>query len=299
MADPERSTELLWGVGSRRGLSLDSIVRAAVELADAEGLAAVSMRRLADRLGFTTMALYRHIPGKSELLALMCDAVHGENHGGGPAEPGTEDGTGPGTEDGAVPGAGPDGEGGGWRDALAAWAREAMALHRRHAWLAESDDARQVPGPNIVARYDRGLGIVAATGLAPAQVVASVDLVGGFVDSTARQAAAAARAEARSGVSHEEWWGGRDSLYAHLDRYPALTRLYRESAYDAPLDPFEFGLQRVLDGVAALIRDESEDEKGCAVCGAPVESGPAGRPRDYCSRACRQRAYRMRKGRHG
>lgn len=273
MADPERSTELLWRAESRRGLSLDRIVRAAVELADAEGLAAVSMRRLAERLGFTTMALYRHVPGKAELLALMRDEVHGEHA----ADVGA-------------------GHPGGWRGALAAWARDGLELHRRHPWLVESDDARHVPGPHIVARFDRALGIVSGTGLPPAQVVASVNLVGGFVDSAARQSAAAARNERRTGVGDEEWWGDRDSLFAHLDRYPALSRLYREGAYDAPPDPFEFGLQRVLDGVEALVRDESRDGKECEVCGASVEAGPAGRPRDYCSRACRQRAYRMRRG---
>ncbi|MBB6171676.1 AcrR family transcriptional regulator [Nocardiopsis mwathae] len=246
-----------------------------MELADTEGVAAVSMRRLAERLGYTTMALYRHVPGKAELLALMRDEVLGESA----AEPG------------AVRRAT------GWRAELEAWAREGMALHERHPWLAETGDARQVPGPNAVAGFEHGLSIVAQTGLPPAQVVAAVNLVGGFVESTARQAAAAARAQERTGVSDEEWWSGRDSLFAHLDhRYPTLNRLYREGAYDAPPDPFEFGLQRVLDGVEALICDERRDEKECGACGRPVAVGPAGRPREYCSRACQQRAYRKRRG---
>ncbi|KIH99862.1 TetR family transcriptional regulator [Streptomonospora alba] len=274
MADPERSTELLWEAKARRGLSLDRIVGAAVELADAEGLAAVSMRRLAERLGFTTMALYRHVPGKAELVALMCDQVHSEPAAGADAE-----------------------QPHGWRGALAAWARDGLELHRRHPWLVESDDARLVPGPHTVARFDRALEIVAGAGLSPAQVVASVNLVGGFVNSTARQAAAAERAERRTGVSDEEWWRDRDSLFAHLDRYPALTRLYQEGAFETPVDPFEFGLERVLDGVEALVRDEKRDESRCAVCGAPVEDAPRGRPRGYCSRACQQRAYRIRSGR--
>ncbi|GAB3464170.1 hypothetical protein GCM10027570_51990 [Streptomonospora sediminis] len=131
----------------------------------------------------------------------------------------------------------------------------------------------------------------------PAQVVASVNLVGGFVDSTARQAAAAALTERRTGVADEQWWGDRDSLFARLERYPALTRLYRDGAFDASLDPFEFGLQRVLDGIESLVRDVTRDEKECAVCGAPVGPGRQGRPRDYCSRACQQRAYRIRRRR--
>src|SRR5437773_1948961 len=66
-ADPGRTVELLWGAkGShgRTGLSLTGIVAAAIEVADAEGLPALSMRRVAERLGFTTMSLYRHVPGR-------------------------------------------------------------------------------------------------------------------------------------------------------------------------------------------------------------------------------------------
>ncbi|MER5324133.1 TetR/AcrR family transcriptional regulator [Streptosporangium roseum] len=271
MADPERSTELLWGARSRRGLSLERIVRAAIELADAEGLTAVSMRRVAERLGFTTMSLYRHVPGKAELVDLMRDEVMSE-------EPGAGDDRRP-----------------GWRAELEAWARDGLALYRRHPWLAESSGTRQVPGPNAVASFERALGAAARAGLPPAEVVAVVTLLGGFVESAARQVLETVRAERRTGVSEEEWWGARDSLFQHLDRYPTLNRIYREGGYDTPLDPFEFGLQRVLDGIEALVRDETRDETRCAVCGKTIEAAATGRPRDYCSRACRQRAYRTRK----
>ncbi|MFD1933474.1 MULTISPECIES: TetR/AcrR family transcriptional regulator [Nonomuraea] len=272
MANPDRSTELLWGATSRRGLSLERIVRAAIELADAEGLTAVSMRRVAERLGFTTMSLYRHVPGKAELIDLMRDEVIGEK---------VDDGT---------------GRRAGWRAELEAWARAELALYQRHPWLIESHGSRRVPGPNAVAGFERALEVVARTGLPPAEVVAVVTLVGGFVESAARQVIETAHTERRTGVSEEEWWGGRDSLFEHLDRYPTLSRLYREGGYDAPLDPFEFGLQRVLDGIEARVRDESRDENACVVCGKAVDTAATGRPRDYCSRACQQRAYRMRKG---
>ncbi|MEV4187163.1 TetR/AcrR family transcriptional regulator, partial [Streptosporangium canum] len=134
MVDPERSTELLWGTRSRRGLSLERIVRAAIELADAEGLAAVSMRRVAERLGFTTMSLYRHVPGKAELVDLMRDEVMGgEPDAGADRRPG-------------------------WRAELEAWARDGLALYRRHPWLAEPSGTRRVPGPNAVAGFERALG---------------------------------------------------------------------------------------------------------------------------------------------
>jgi AcrR family transcriptional regulator len=270
MPDPERSTELLWGARSRRGLSLERIVRAAIELADADGLAGVSMRRVAERLGFTTMSLYRHVPGKAELVDLMRDDVLRENPSAG-------------TEQHL-----------GWRAQLEAWARDALAVYRRHPWLVEITESRRIPGPNAVAAFERALALVAQTGLPPAEVVAVVTLVGGFVESAARQAVQTALTEQRTGVSDEQWWNARDSLFQHMDRYPTLSRIYQEGGYDTPLDPFEFGLQRVLDGIATLICDDIRDEKRCAVCGNAVDAAGRGRPRDYCSRACQQRAYRLR-----
>ncbi|MEU9605603.1 TetR/AcrR family transcriptional regulator [Streptomyces sp. NPDC048057] len=293
MTDVERSTALLWGTGARRGLSLERIVRSAVELADTEGLRAVSMRRLAERLGFTTMALYRHVPGKADLLALMRDAVLAEL---APTEAPTE----------AAPAAAPAATGSdsdGWRADLEAWARSGIELQRRHPWLADLGEERQIPGPHGVASFERALSVAARTGLPPAQVIAVVTLVGDFVDGAARKLALASRTEQRTGVSDEEWWGARSSLYDQLDeRYPTLTRLYEEGGYEAPLDPFEFGLRRVLDGVEALVavagqppeRNESRNVKTCASCGKPVEHSATGRPRTYCSPACRQRAHRRR-----
>ena len=82
--DPVRSIELLWGIGGRGsrgpkpGMSARQIAAAAVEIADAEGLDAVSMRRVADHLGTGAMSLYRYIPGKAELLDLMVDQVSAE-----------------------------------------------------------------------------------------------------------------------------------------------------------------------------------------------------------------------------
>jgi AcrR family transcriptional regulator len=293
--DPDRTVELLWrerGRGdSRQGLSVDRIVRAAVETADAEGLEGLSMRRVAERLGFTTMSLYRHVQGKEQLVDLMCDAVAGEK-----ARP---------DAGGGGSGAGADGEsrgaadGGGWRDRLEAWARGGWELHRRHPWLAEVPGTRHVPGPNTIADYEYALSTVAGTGLAPSEMVAVVGLVGRFVAGEAVRLAETARVERHTGVSEEAWWGARDSLFERLGCHPVLTAVWEEGGYDRPEDPFEFGLQRVLDGVEALIRaksDKTSDEKvACAVCGTAVVQPASGRPRAYCSQACRQRAYRDRR----
>ncbi|MEU0480487.1 TetR/AcrR family transcriptional regulator [Streptosporangium sp. NPDC006013] len=282
--DPDRTVELLWresrDATPRRELSLGVIVRAAVEIADADGIEGVSMRRVGERLGFTSMSLYRHVPGKTQLIDLMCDAVMGDA-----ATTGTDGGDTAGTPRG-------------WREALEGWARGSWALCRRHPWLAGVRGTRHIPGPNSVAHFEYALGTVAGIGLKPAEMVAVVGLVGRFVDSEAARAAEAARVERHTGVSEEEWWGARESLYEKLHLYPTLTHVWEAGGYDEPEDSFEFGLRRMLDGIAALVRerDEKRDESAsCAICGTSMDRAEAGRPRAYCSRACQQRAYRRRR----
>lgn len=272
--DPDHDVELLWrdeAQEPRTGLSTGRIVRAAIDLADEDGLDGLSMRKIAERLGFTTMSLYRHVPGRDQLVTLMLDAVQGEAPSQGAVE-------------------------GDWRARLEACARRAWELRRRHPWMAEVRSSRHLPGPNGIGAYEDMLSAVADTGLPAARVVAAVNLVGRFVDAEAQTLVEIARQERRSGVSEQDWWGARDALYQRLDRYPTLTALWEAGGYDAPEDSFEFGLARVLDGIQMLIayhRDETRDET-CPVCGRPVARPPSGRPRVYCSRACQQRAYRKR-----
>ncbi|MEV8637316.1 TetR/AcrR family transcriptional regulator C-terminal domain-containing protein [Streptosporangium sp. NPDC051023] len=309
--DPDRGVRLLWGETEhdpRPGLSLVRIVRAAIELADEEGLAGLSMRKVAERLGFTTMSLYRHIPGRDQLVDLMRDEVMGERPAA-PAAAGRAAGE-------PVPSEEPLGEsgehvaderagrvraepsGGGWRARLETCAREGWELRRRHPWLAEVRGTRHIPGPNVIAHYEYMLSVVADTGLPPGEVIAVVGLIGRFVDAEALLLVEVAQAERHSGVSEQEWWGTQGSLFERLDRYPTLSRLWEAGGWDHPEDSFEFGLARLLDGVELLIqqRDETRDENAlCKECGTPVDRAPSGRPRAYCSRACQQRAYRKRR----
>lgn len=285
-ADPERRTRLLWGdrppsPRGKPGLTTEQIVRIAVSVADGDGMAAVSMRRVAQQLGVTPMSLYRHVPGKAELIDLMRDHVYGERPPSAATAP--------------------------WQEQLATWARHGYALYLRHPWLTATSSSRFVPGPNTIAVYEAGLRIVFATGLRPAETTAVINLVGGFVESAARQVIDAALLEQATGESHEAWWSARDELYARLDPFPTISAIWAAGGYDDPEDPFEFGLRRVLAGIAALIesrqagtppdRDERRDEAGeeCVVCGRRLAPGVIGRPRTYCSRACQQRAYRRRR----
>ncbi|NUS72424.1 MAG: TetR/AcrR family transcriptional regulator [Corynebacteriales bacterium] len=273
------AVELLWGEpsgpkpGPKPALSLDRVVRSAIAVADEQGLTGLSMRKIAEPLGFTTMSLYRHVPGREQLIDLMCDAVLEECAELPPR--------------------------GTWREQLERSARARWELHKRHPWLAQIRGTRRVPGPNSVAHYEHVLRILAETGLRPAQVIAAAALLGRFVEAEALAGLEAVRAEQSSGLSEEEWWGERGTLFARMDRYPTLSALWRAGGFDRPEDSFEFGLARVLDGIEVLIeRDEIRDEIAkCEVCGGPVERSHSGRPRAYCSRACQQRAYRRRKAR--
>jgi AcrR family transcriptional regulator len=316
--DPDRTVELLWreprDATPRQGLSVGAIVRAAVEIADADGIEALSMRRVGERLGFTGMSLYRHVPGKAQLVDLMCDAVMGDaatdtvtsavtstmagttagatgtagDSVAARVAAGIPAGTSAGTSAGAAHG---------WREALEGWARRGWALCRRHPWLAEVRGTRHVPGPNSIAHFEYALSTLKRTGLKPSEMIAVVGLVGRFVDSEAARAAEITRVERHTGVSEEEWWGARDSLYEKLHLYPTLTHIWEAGGYDEPEDSFEFGLRRVLDGVEALVRERDvrrDESTSCAMCGTSMDRAEAGRPRAYCSRACQQRAYRRR-----
>jgi AcrR family transcriptional regulator len=225
---------LLWGTkpaptrGRKPGMTVERIVAAAVAIADADGLDALSMRRVADALGVGTMSLYRYLPGKAELYELMLDTVMGE---------------------GGLPRQDPDG----WRPSLAAFARDSLAGYRRHSWLLEASLSRGVMGPNQTAVLDRLLTILDGTGLTNGQRMAVVGLVVSYVHGRARQLADTGRAEQRSGMSDGQFWHQFTPLLEpHLDRFPGLATVWRDEELTWE-DEFEFGLERVLDGIEAFI----------------------------------------------
>jgi AcrR family transcriptional regulator len=241
--------ELLWGQPAKRSrgpkpaTDLPTIVRAAIELADSGGLEAVSMRRVAERLGLGTMSLYTYVPGKAELLDLMLDTVYGERLG----HPVTD-----------APSR---------RAALEALARDLWDFHHRHPWTLYIAASRAVLGPNETASYESALSVAAALDVPAREVVAIVDALSMYVRGAARDAVEAATAEGVTGVSEMEWWSERDAILTEkmgADAYPTLARLEAEGAFAVPddtanynlrfiLDDFEFGLQRLLDGIEASV----------------------------------------------
>jgi AcrR family transcriptional regulator len=249
--DPARSLPLLWRDqkrptrGPRPGLTVDRIVAAAIELADADGLGALSMRRVADRLGVGTMSLYTYVPGKAELLDVMLDTVL--------AEVARPDGT------------------GGWRAGLERRAREDWALFHRHPWMLQISPARAMLGPNETDLFESTLRAVAGVGLSAAEMVLVVSLVAEYTRGAAQGAVGAALAEQRTGISDEQWWAAREPLfdrYFDPERFPTLTSMAAEGAFEQPAGEggytvawaragFEFGLSRVLDGIEAFIAGRS------------------------------------------
>jgi AcrR family transcriptional regulator len=242
--DPQRSLELLWRTheapkrGPKPRLDLDQIVTAAIGVADAEGLATLSMRKVAEALGVGTMSLYTYVPGKSELLDLMFDqAVAGSNEHG--------EGT--------------------WRERAEHVAHENWWRYHRHPWLLEITMVRPVLGPNVIARYDHELAALEGIGLTDVEMDAVVSLLAGHVEGAARRALESAHAERNTGQSDEEWWAARAPLLEKLldpERYPTAMRVgaaagEEHNAAYAPEHSFEFGLQRILDGVQALVDGRS------------------------------------------
>lgn len=240
--DPARSLALLWRTGeraSRKGkpdLSVGRIVRAAIELADAEGLQALSMRRVAERLGVGTMSLYTYVPGKPELLDVMLDTVYGETPR-------------------------PDGEADGWRARLERIARDNWALCLRHPWLVQVATSRPPLGPNVIAKYDHELRAVDGIGLSDVEMDSVITLVTGFVHGTARGALEADQIRSQSGLTDEQWWAAHAPFLARIadpGAFPTAARVGAAAgealggAYSAG-HAFEFGLERVLDGIETLI----------------------------------------------
>jgi AcrR family transcriptional regulator len=248
--DPARSVALLWRRGQRSGrgrkptLTVDAIVDAAIELADETGLAALSMRGLAERLGVGTMSLYTHVPGKAELIDLMLDSVLGET--ARPEQP---------PED--------------WRARLELLARENAALFHRHPWMLEIVTFRPPMGPGLIAKYDYELGALEGLGLSDVEMDSVLALVLGYVQSAARAALEAKLVEQRTGLTDEHWWQAQAPLLEEvidLGRFPVAERVGTAAAiaYEGLWDPdhaFEFGLERVLDGIAVLIESRAEAEQ--------------------------------------
>jgi AcrR family transcriptional regulator len=217
--------------GVRPVLSEEKIVRCAIQLADAEGIDALSMRRIAAEMGTGTTSLYRHITNKDELIELMVDAVCGE-------KPLQEQ---------------PSGD---WRAELAGIARGFRAALLRHPWLAQQASRRPALGPNAIERSDHALGVVGTVSddaTLAGMVVSAVDT---YVLGSVATELAELEAQRSTGMTEDEW---RASVGIYVrqvvdsGRYPHFNRRILEADDPDADDRFEFGLDCLLAGVATAL----------------------------------------------
>ncbi|GIG66842.1 TetR/AcrR family transcriptional regulator [Phytomonospora endophytica] len=219
---------LLWGLkppptrGPKAALNPELITVAAIAVADEQGLPALTMQVVAERLSFTKMSLYRHVPGRAELVALMVD------HAVGPAPE-------------LAPSA--------WRPRLTAWAEALWHVLLRHPWLLAAMVGRRPLGPNELAWTDHAVAALEDTGLDGGERLDTVFTVAGHVRGTAQQLVTP-EGTRREGGEAELDRALAVLLDEHRERYPALTAALAVSTPDQAL---AFGLDRILDGVAGLI----------------------------------------------
>ncbi|MFB7883789.1 TetR/AcrR family transcriptional regulator [Microbacterium sp. NPDC056057] len=237
--EPElpRGIALAWGVaanpqrGPKREMSVERIVEAAVDIADAEGLGAVSMAAVAARLGFTPMSLYRYVNAKEDLILLMQEEATGA-----PSE--------------ATRTAG------GWRERLEALYREQLQNYLTHPWVLDIPISGVPATPNSAAWMDAGLSALAETDLTYTERLAVMLLVTGTAHWAGTILAGYARVERERGVDGQAISRSEDAMFRTLitaDAYPELRAAIEAGAFLDESDPFSFALARGLEGVSDYI----------------------------------------------
>jgi len=218
--------------GHPPGLSREQIVRAAIAIADADGLEAISMRRISAQLDVGTMSLYWYVANKDELLDLVYDEMFGEIE-----EPLARSGD--------------------WRSDAAQLAHATRAVLLRHPWLVTIAGSQPALGPNLLRHMEHALSIFDALGLSEVEMLNLMmvldNSITGFVVHE---------------LQHKALYGeqnmSEDDMYAWLapyledqlasGQYPVFRRVL-EAMADAPDadDKFQYGLDCLLDGIAVRI----------------------------------------------
>jgi AcrR family transcriptional regulator len=200
------------------------------------------MRRVATELGVAAMTLYTHVPGKGELVDLMLDSVLGELYAD--------------EREAAT---------GNWRARLEAVARANWTLFLRHPWALHVATGRPPLGPNLMRKYERELQAVDGLGLSEVDMDLLVTLINGFVRGTVSGVHEKAEAEQATGITEKQWWEATAPYVEQVfdrERFPTAARVgpvageELQGAY-APERSFEFGLERLLDGIGVLILNAS------------------------------------------
>lgn len=247
-ATPERILPLLWRrhrpAGRAKGrpprLTVDAVVNAAIDRADADGLAAASIGRLAKDLGAGTMTIYTYVPSRDELVDLMVDEVLTRRALPGPGEPRPA----------------------GWRDQVRLYAERTHAMYAAHPWLAQVSQVRPPIGPGMLAEREYVLSVVAGLGLPTDRINTAAVTISAFVTTAARSAAEIELVRRATGETNDAWWLRRADLWEtwfDVERHPAMTALWNAGGFDRGadeqvLDAYAYGLGLILDGIERASR---------------------------------------------
>ena len=239
-------------------LSREQIIRAAIELADSEGPEAISMRRIAGRLGVGAMTLYGYIADRDTLIARMINEVAGEM---------------------SVP-ARPSGD---WRRDLEHVARSLKDICQRHSWLpAELGTVPFLIAPRLLAPAELVLAALQPLGADLQTSGAILRLLNNYViGTTLREAAGPPDASADGQADYQSAMAAYLQQHAMTARYPLMTQLGRTVLDGTVLTPdrsFELGLQCLLDGVAALLASKDDPEVALYLAGHHRARAPGRRP---------------------
>jgi AcrR family transcriptional regulator len=234
-----RAEALLWEqpASPKRGpkptLSLEVIARTGIEIADLDGLASVTMQRVAETLSVTKMALYRYVPGKAELVALMTETALG----------------GPPRLD-AMPG--------NWRTKLYEWARQMFDRFCLHPWALESTVGARPLGPNELGWLEQAVATLTGSGLDGGEILDVAVTLVGHIRGVAQQGTAMA-----TEVPEQTMESALNTLLrGREERFPALTAALASTAAHGSHDQaLDFGLRRILDGVNLLIVERSRGRR--------------------------------------
>ncbi|WP_305782932.1 TetR/AcrR family transcriptional regulator C-terminal domain-containing protein [Symbioplanes lichenis] len=243
--DLDRLLSLLWRrtappaparTGRKPRLGLDDVIAAAMAIADADGLEAASMARVGERLGVATMTLYTYVPSRAALVDLMVDEALEQRHlatiGGGPAE---------------------------WRRRLVDYAHRTREIYRLHPWLSQVSAARPPLGPGTFREREFVLAAMADAGLPLEQVNPAAVAFTTFVTAGARQVGESVLLRQATGKSTDAWWQERTSFWENwfdVEQHPTMTRVWEADGYGGGTEEqaavaFDYGLQKILDGMAA------------------------------------------------
>lgn len=245
---PRTVIDLLWkGIaqprrGPRHRLTVGAVVETSMALAEEEGLDALSMRKVARRLGVGAATLYTYVPDRSALLALMVDTMVSQA-----PLPHTRPGT--------------------WREKVEAWCRDDVRSYRAHPWLVDLVALHLPTGPHAFTWTDSALRVFEGTGLSAREALSVIEAVEGYVQGHVVNMVRADRGEQLEGESIQAL---QRAMVEDPERFPTVRAL--TSGPEAG-EVFEEGLTWLLDGIERRIIAQHRPEIG-EKSATPKESTP-------------------------